>query len=40
MIHQRTDIGPVVHRIVLGVILSFLSLVFISGAFDAFQKLF
>lgn len=40
MIHQRIEIGPLVHRIVLGVILSFLSLVFISGAFDAFQKLF
>ena len=40
MIRQKTNVGPLVHRIVLGVILSFLSLVFISGAFDAFQKLF
>lgn len=40
MIHQKANIGPVVHRILLGVILSFLSLVFISGAFDALQKLF
>lgn len=39
MIRQKANTGSLVHRIVLGVILSFLSLVFVSGALDALQKL-